>query len=163
MKKTFRFGLIMIFLLTTTGYMKTGFNRKKVVLFNQVGYICHAPKMLLVSPDVNQVRFLNELGSEILQVIPSAAEYWEPSGDSVRKVNFSSITLPGKYKLFADGEYLNVEVSVAEKPYHDLSVCVMKSFYLQRMGMPIAEEYAGKWARAAGHPDTAVVIHPSAA
>lgn len=163
MRKPFRFGIIMISLLTTTGYMKISPYRKNIILFNQVGYICNAPKMLLVSPDVTQVRFLNESGSEILQVIPSAAEYWEPSGDSVRKVNFSSITLPGKYKLFAGGEYLNVEVSVAEKPYHDLSVCVMKSFYLQRLGMPITKEYAGKWARAAGHPDTAVFIHPSAA
>lgn len=29
--------------------------------------------------------------------------------------------------------------------------------------MPLDEKYAGKWHRSAGHPDTAVYIHPSAA
>ena len=28
--------------------------------------------------------------------------------------------------------------------------------------MPLDEKYAGKWKRPAGHPDTVVLIHPSA-
>ena len=29
--------------------------------------------------------------------------------------------------------------------------------------MPLQERYAGKWHRPAGHPDNAVLVHPSAA
>src|SRR5471030_407605 len=32
-----------------------------------------------------------------------------------------------------------------------------------RASTPLNEKYAGKWARAEGHPDTSVLIHPSAA
>ena len=36
-------------------------------------------------------------------------------------------------------------------------------FYFQRASMTLEPEYAGKWSRPAGHPDDAVLIHPSAA
>jgi endoglucanase len=42
-------------------------------------------------------------------------------------------------------------------------VASLKGYYYQRVSMPLTERYAGKWARPAGHPDTAVLIHASAA
>ena len=39
----------------------------------------------------------------------------------------------------------------------------MKSFYLNRSGYEITAEFGSKWARPAGHPDTAVIVHKSAA
>jgi endoglucanase len=38
----------------------------------------------------------------------------------------------------------------------------LKAFYYQRSGEPIEAEYAGQWARPAGHLDTTVLVHPSA-
>jgi endoglucanase len=42
-------------------------------------------------------------------------------------------------------------------------VAGLKGYYYQRVSMPLEEKYAGKWHRSAGHPDTEVLIHPSAA
>src|SRR5207249_4670200 len=42
-------------------------------------------------------------------------------------------------------------------------VAALKGYYYQRASMPLEARWAGKWARPAGHPDTAVIIHTSAA
>ena len=39
----------------------------------------------------------------------------------------------------------------------------VKGYYYQRSGMALTPEYAGQWSRPAGHPDTQVLVHPSAA
>src|SRR5205823_2120648 len=39
----------------------------------------------------------------------------------------------------------------------------IKGFYYQRTAIDLPVKYAGQWARPAGHPDTRVLIHPSAA
>jgi len=38
----------------------------------------------------------------------------------------------------------------------------LKGFYYIRASMPLTPSFAGKWHRSAGHPDTDVLIHPSA-
>ena len=44
-----------------------------------------------------------------------------------------------------------------------LAQAALKAFYFQRTAEPLPVRYAGRWARAAGHPDTLVLVHPSAA
>lgn len=52
---------------------------------------------------------------------------------------------------------------ISDNVHRDAAKAVLKAFYLIRSDMPMEEKYAGRWARAAGHPDTAVYVHPSAA
>jgi endoglucanase len=54
-------------------------------------------------------------------------------------------------------------ITISSAPYHKLARSIMKAFYLGRMSMPIVDQFAGKWARPEGHPDTIVYLHPSAA
>ena len=49
---------------------------------------------------------------------------------------------------------------VGGKVYHELFRAGAKWFYYQRASMALAPEHAGRWARAAGHPDTAVHFYP---
>ncbi|MCL2100185.1 MAG: glycoside hydrolase family 9 protein, partial [Fibromonadales bacterium] len=42
----------------------------------------------------------------------------------------------------------------------DLFKAAIKWFYYQRAGMALTPEFASKWARSAGHPDTAVYFYP---
>jgi endoglucanase len=133
------------------------------ILYNQVGYMNQMPKMLLVPAHVDEVAILDGDGKEVLKVRPAPALFWDASGTSVRKVDFSAITVPGKYTVQAKGIAEKPVINIASKPYHKLTRSVMKAFYLSRLGMPIEEVYAGAWARPAAHPDTTVYIHPSAA
>jgi endoglucanase len=163
MKKKSCFKLAPILLLVVSTFADTKLFAQMEVLYNQVGYISHAPKMLLVSPEVTMVLFMNEGGKEVLQVKTGPTQMWEPAGDFVRKVDFSALTQPGLYSVLANGMKLDARILIADKPYLNMASSVIKSFYLQRASMPIEAQFAGQWARAAGHPDTAVFVHASAA
>jgi endoglucanase len=136
---------------------------KPTVLYNQVGYVNQAPKMLLVSEDVERVTFMDADGREVLSVKPAPAQAWEASGNRVRKVDFSELTVPGRYTVLVPGASENPVITINSKPYHKLARSVMKAFYFSRAGITITEQYAGQWARPEGHPDTVVYVHPSAA
>ncbi|SMO69558.1 non-processive endocellulase [Saccharicrinis carchari] len=131
------------------------------VLYNQVGYITDGTKLALVSPDVDEVVILNDKDEVALRIVPDAALFWELSGDAVRKVNFSSLGKPGEYRMVVNSE--EYPFSIADKPYTELSKAALKALYFNRSGMAIDSTHGGKWARSAGHPDTVVYIHTSAA
>lgn len=134
----------------------------KLVLYNQVGYHINSPKLVLIADGVSDVVILDSLGKEAFRTTPKPAVYWDKSGDAVSIVDFSSIVLPGKYTLVLPGDE-TIEINIFDQPFHELSKAVLKAFYFNRTAMPIDAEYGGIWARPAGHPDTIVLVHSSAA
>jgi endoglucanase len=56
-----------------------------------------------------------------------------------------------------------VPFEIGTTQVRDLATATLKAFYYQRTAIPLEARYAGRWARAAGHPDTVVLVHPSAA
>jgi endoglucanase len=80
-----------------------------------------------------------------------------------RIADFSEFTTQGNYKmvsgLFESPGTFTINRNVLRK----VAEGALKAYYYQRVSMPLEEKYAGKWARAAGHSDNAVLIHPSAA
>jgi endoglucanase len=79
-----------------------------------------------------------------------------------RTADFSSLTQTGTYRLAVAGCCSSALFLIREKVHHSAAVASLKAFYYQRASMPLVEVYAGKWSRAAGHPDDSVIIHPSA-
>ena len=75
---------------------------------------------------------------------------------------FLSFNKTGNYIVVA-GNKQSYPFSIEKNVLHEVAVASLKGFYYQRMSMPLEEKYAGKWARAEGHPDTVVYIHSSAA
>ena len=53
--------------------------------------------------------------------------------------------------------------TISSNIHREAAIAGLKGFYYQRVSMPLEKQFAGKWHRSAGHPDTAVLIHPSAA
>src|SRR4030095_3761048 len=51
---------------------------------------------------------------------------------------------------------------VSDEIFRATGIATLKGYYFQRVSMPLDEKFAGKWHRPAGHPDTSVLIHPSA-
>ena len=47
--------------------------------------------------------------------------------------------------------------------FSPVAAAAIKGYYYQRSDMALTPEYAGKWSRPAGHPDTRVLVHASAA
>ncbi|MDR0907760.1 MAG: glycoside hydrolase family 9 protein [Rikenellaceae bacterium] len=53
------------------------------------------------------------------------------------------------------------EKSAIPTSSEELAKILTKSYYYQRASLSLEPAYAGKWSRAAGHPDTHVAYHPS--
>ena len=93
------------------------------------------------------------------RVLRTATSPW--SGKKRTVVDFSSLTKPGNYTITSGKE--SATFTIKDGALHDVTAATLKAFYLIRSGVPIEAKYAGAYARPCGHPDTQVLIHPSAA
>ena len=152
--------MILTLLLSLSCVASYGQSALKV---NQVGYHAEGQKVAVAEPEVKSKTFtLKDSKGRTVWKGKAVRTAVSPFSDKTRQVvDFSKVSKPGTYTLTA-GKHKQ-QVIIAEKPYGDIAVAAMKSYYLQRTGMPIEEKYAGKYARPAAHPDTNVQIHPSAA
>ncbi len=132
---------------------------------NQVGYLPNSIKIAAVvntemdsfkvmTPDLAAVAYAG-------QFLPSA--YYSSSGENISLADFTLLTSPGEYVLVVNDLGKSVPFRVAEDVFTNLSKSSLKYYYFNRASSPVLSEYGGVWAREAGHPDTAVIVHPSAA
>ena len=81
------------------------------------------------------------------------------SGRTRYVVELGSLTATGDYALALGNERCTLHVS--QRPYHDIARSALRLFYLIRSGVAI--DRGGAYDRPLGHPDTCVLVHPSAA
>jgi len=133
------------------------------IKLNQVGYYPNDEKVAVLEAETKaqKATLVDAKGKTVWtgKVTRKATSPWSGKVRSV--VDFSSVTKAGNYTLKA-GRY-SQPVVIAQHAFHDINIAAIKSYYLQRTGMPIEEKYAGVYARPAAHPDTMVLVHPSAA
>jgi endoglucanase len=91
------------------------------------------------------------------------ADVWPYSQESVRLADFSTVTRTGSFILVVPGLGTSHPFDILPHVYQDVAVASLKAFYYQRASARLMPQEAGAWARLAGHPDTAVRIHGSAA
>jgi hypothetical protein len=100
-------------------------------------------------------------GKTVLQVTPGAASYWDASGQNVQLVDFSELKTEGKYTIKVGGQALRQDLVVKENTFEDVYKAALKWFYYQRASMALEQQYAGQWARAAGHTNATAELHNS--
>ena len=137
----------------------------ETILVNQAGYLPDATKVALIRADGDKFEIIDAAtGRKAYAAEPGEPQYWELSGDTVRSADFSAFSRPGTYRICLKGtEICSAAFRIGEDVYSDITRGAVRSYYLNRSGIAITEEFGGKWARPAGHPDTAVIIHASAA
>ena len=130
---------------------------------NQVGFLTKGQKqMAVVGAEGKEIVFKTSSGTEVLKVTAPEAQVWIPAGDTAASlVDFSEIQTEGKYQAYIDDEPLGHPITIGDKALEEAGKAAIKFFYFQRASTALEEEYAGIYARAAGHPDTAVKYHPS--
>jgi endoglucanase len=136
------------------------------IKLNQVGYYPKGEKIAVLTGNhdeewfyvVSSARqdtvFKGKLGEE------RKSKY---SSTLTRKINFSSIQKPGTYFIYIPTVGNSYSFTVANNVYHNVATEVLKGYYFMRSDIPLQEQYAGKWKHPAGHPDTIVYVHASAA
>jgi endoglucanase len=85
------------------------------------------------------------------------------SSDTTRQADFSGVSRTGVYHVEVPGVGRSHRFEIKSRVHEDLALAAMRGFYYQRASIPLEPRYAGRWSRAAGHPDTEVLVHPSAA
>lgn len=134
------------------------------IRLNQVGFYTKGPKTaVVVSPTADKFSVINaETKKAVFEGKLDKKGEWKHSGETVSQADFSKLTTPGTYYIsvpdLADSHPFKITNNLA----HNVGKASLKTFYYQRTVIDLKEEHAGKWARKAGHPDTAVLIHPSA-
>ncbi|NQV41939.1 MAG: glycoside hydrolase family 9 protein [Candidatus Marinimicrobia bacterium] len=130
---------------------------------NQLGYLPDGYKSAVVIGSSESFNILDVQSQAIVHAGNlSEPQYWDASGETVRLAEFSAFTTPGSYRLQV-GTSSSHEFDIDRNVYTEVSTASVKAFYFHRAGVEIDEKYAGAYARAAGHPDTEVGIHASAA
>lgn len=141
----------------------TGSLPAESVRLNQLGYYPAQEKVAVTdSGKIERFTVVDATtGKEVLKGKPKSSAVSEWSGKTRTTLDFSEITAPGKYILQVNGA--SVPFEIKDRVLAPLADAALKAFYYQRTGMPIEEQYAGKWNRPAGHPDDRVMVHPNAA
>ncbi len=130
------------------------------IRLNQVGYTPQQEKVVVVEGinPAGKLRVTTPDGKAV--AIKSVRKAVSPmSGKTRYVVDLGPLTAPGRYQLSLKGQ--TCELTVAERPYHDIAAASLRLFYLMRSGVPIT--MGGAYNRPVGHADTHVKIHPSAA
>ena len=130
------------------------------VRYNQVGCYPNQEKVIVVegaNPE-GKVRVTTPKGKVLTpSVMREAVSPW--SGKTRYLINLEDLTATGRYHVNVEG--LECDLLVAKRPYQDIAKASLRLFYLIRSG--IAIEQGGAYNRPLGHPDTHVLVHPSAA
>ncbi len=132
---------------------------------NQVGFLPAAQKLAVVAGDA-QARFSvvdAATGKQVFEGALADAATWEASGERVRVADFSALRAPGRYRIRVAGQSDSVPFSVGPDVYRELDAAAIRSYTLNRSGIALTPAVAGPYARPLAHPDTQVLVHPSAA
>lgn len=135
------------------------------VAVNQVGYLPGAAKWAALPAAAADEFRLVRAGTDavVLRGRLAPARNWAPAGVAVRLADFSALSAPGDYELRVDGQPASPLIRVSPDAYVALAAASLKAFYFNRAGIALEPRHAGPWARPAGHPDTEVLVHASAA
>lgn len=137
----------------------------EAIRLNQVGFYPDGPKLAIAvestasqfyitTPDLMDTLYTGELGGP---------QKWDYSDETVKQADFSDFATIGSYVvLIPDLGYSNV-FDIKPRVHQEVARAAIKAYYFQRMSIDLFEEFAGKWFRPMGHPDTEVLVHSSAA
>ena len=134
------------------------------IRLNQLGFLPAAQKIAIV-PGVTATTFtiVDATNNNVFKGDLSAAATWNPALESVKIADFSAFTTPGTYTLQVSGVADQPSFTIAATAYNAVNAAAIKAYYFNRASTALLAANAGVYARAAGHPDTTVKIHASAA
>jgi endoglucanase len=132
---------------------------------NQVGFYPAGPKVAVVvgaaagqfylaAPGSTKPVFTGQLGT---------ARYDSLAQQTVRPADFSAYHTVGTFVLTVPGAGTSYPFQIKPRVHEAVAQATLKGFYYQRASTALPPTYAGAWSRSAGHPDTHVLVHASAA
>ena len=150
------FFLCLLFASACAAHAQNGIEIRR----NQVGCTPAQEKVIVVE-GVNpqgKIQVTTPDGKKVKPAaIREAVSPW--SGKQRYVVDLGQLSAIGRYHVSIGGQ--QCDLVVAERPYQAIAKASLRLFYLIRSGVAI--ELGGEYNRPIGHPDTRVLVHPSAA
>ncbi|RYE36801.1 MAG: cellulase [Sphingobacteriaceae bacterium] len=138
-------------------------NQNNIAL-NQLGFLPNAPKMAIVSGRTEgSFSVQNVAGKVVFKGELKASEKPDFAGVKTASADFSALHQTSDFVVSVDGLPKSYSFKIKPDVYAHAAKASIKAFYFQRASAALPAKYAGKWFRAEGHPDSVVLIHPSAA
>ena len=124
------------------------------IRINQCGYYPAASKIAIVTDAdaLTEFALVDTLGTTVFSGKLGESKQWHLSGETAKKAIFTGFSTPGTYRLQV-GDSHSYPFEIKAHAWHDVSVGIMRSYYLQRCTYELTEEHAGIYKRPAGHPD----------
>jgi endoglucanase len=147
-------------------YICLGQQATPEIHLNQVGFYTDAPKSAAVTRSTGSNKFfvINTISADtVFKGELGVEKISSNSGTKTRIADFSGVQRDGVYRLGISGLGQSYQFKIGKHIHAQTAKALLKAFYYQRSNVPLHRQHAGKWARAAGHPDTSVMIHSSAA
>lgn len=138
------------------------------VELNQLGFYPDASKIAIIDSydDIPATTFFiidNNTKDTVFSASFDAQMLSKNSSLKTKVADFTSVTKPGEYYVAVPGVRNSYPFYIKENVLYPAAVGSLKGYYYTRISMPLEKQFAGKWSRPAGHPDTVVYVHPSAA
>lgn len=132
------------------------------IQYNQAGYAPHSPKVIAVAKARGDSLYVYSATGSFAGSFPlGPVQHYSASQDSFQLVDLSALNQEGTYSLMFPSSGRSFPLVVRKNPYRPLTDAAIKFFYFQRASTSLPREFAGEFLRAAGHMDTAVILHPS--
>lgn len=135
------------------------------IRLNQIGFYPSMPKIAIVR-NAGAIPFFviaTSSSDTVFRGSLTSAQTWPYSNESVSRADFSALQTTGSFRIVVPGAGTSYSFEIKPRVHLNLAIGVLKGYYYQRASMPLLPPYAGVWARDAGHPDTSVLVHSSAA
>ncbi|WP_372014615.1 glycoside hydrolase family 9 protein [Pseudoxanthomonas sp. 10H] len=131
---------------------------------NQLGFLPGSRMLAVIEGDrARAFEIVSDVDGAVVRRGQSAPPgTWAPAGREASIAELGPLP-PGRYRLQGAGMAPSDPFPVDAQAYAALLDASLKAFYFHRAGSPLDAAHAGMHVRAAGHPDTDVEIHASAA
>lgn len=136
------------------------------IQLNQVGFYPQAPKGAAITGKTDAENFyIINAGTKdtVFKGVLSNEKSSANSSTVTRLADFSSLQKSGTFYITVPHVGESYPFQIEKNVLRPVALAALKGFYYMRTDMPLDAAFAGPWQRPAGHPDTVVFIHPSAA
>ena len=161
--------MLLLFFWVTSAGPAAGQATDEIRL-NQIGFYPTSVKTAIVvdAPGLNApvAEFFvvtSDRADTVFTGSPGGEETWDPAGETARVADFSALDRTGEFVLAVPALGVSHPFEIRPYVHQDVARAALKAYYFQRASMALEPEYAGPWARPAGHTDAEVIVHASAA
>jgi len=158
---------LLIFALAIIVFVEPSFaqqNGQQNIRLNQIGFYPDAPKTAIVLTAKDTVFYIQVInGKTVFKGTLKKSVNPDFAGNKTAIADFTNYRKPGKYIVIVPDVGASYPFEIKRSAHHEVANASIKAYYFMRASIPLDEKYAGQWHRAEGHPDTSVLIHPSAA